>query len=175
MLNVLEEGQVKGVTNAIFIDYLCYLQELDEKVNGFQFNPVEKWSGYAWQGILHALQQGLKGGWGYVPNPSNGFWALWWHPYPDSPVYLQLEEERFCVKVHANNPEHRRELRDETMKDVLEKSKKVGVPLKRPERLGHGKTMTVAISENYLVENSHGLVDLEKTLLQLKRWERLLK
>ncbi|MFD1706930.1 PD-(D/E)XK nuclease family protein [Siminovitchia sediminis] len=167
MLDVLEKG--RGIKNAIFLDYYWHIQRLENAVSAYRFTPVTKWNALAWQGFYQELQKELGGDWGYVANPRGGFWGFWWKQNPNKKYYYQLEQRKLCVKVVAKEEENKRELRNEIMKKILERSAEEDLHLKKPARVRNGRTMTVAERQDYIVTNEAGLVDLASTIAELKK------
>ncbi|MEW9109002.1 MAG: hypothetical protein AB2374_06600 [Cytobacillus gottheilii] len=56
------------------------------------------------------------------------------------------------------------------LKGILEKSEESCLQLRKPARLGVGKTVTVAERNDYLWTKSDGTIDLERTIGELKRF-----
>ncbi|MFD2044758.1 PD-(D/E)XK nuclease family protein [Ornithinibacillus salinisoli] len=170
MLAVLKKGIDDGVQNAIFQDYYHHLQQLEDRVNAFRTEPVEKWDDFAWQGFYQEIQKEIDGDWGYVSNRSGGFWGFWWSGEHLDKCYLQLEQDRLCVKIRVEEDENKREVREVAVKRILSNSKKHGLQLQRPTRLGNGKTMTIAERKDYLRLDEDGFIDIERTVAELKRY-----
>lgn len=99
MLEILKRGRDNGVQNPIFLDYLRHLQKLEDNIFSFRIKPVTEWDEHAWQGFYQDVQKELNGRWGYVSNSAGGFWAFWWKSAYNKKYYLQLEQDRLCVKV----------------------------------------------------------------------------
>lgn len=98
MIALMEGGPLP--TNTIYLDYLHHLKTIQRRVSAYLTIPVTEWDHWATQGFFHTLQQELPGStWGYIPNASGGFFALWMHPFGNLPVYLQLEDTTFCVRA----------------------------------------------------------------------------
>lgn len=168
MLEVLEKG--KNIKNAIYLDYYRHLKRLDSDISSFRTTPIPEWSALAWQGFYQELQKEIDGNWGYVANPRGGFWGFWWDQNPNQTYYYQLEKEKLCLKVVAKENEDKRELRNDVMKMILQRSAEEGLLLKKPVRVGNGRTMTVAERHDYIVTNEAGLVDMEMTIAELKKF-----
>jgi hypothetical protein len=171
ILQVLQRGRRNGVSHPIFLDYLFHLEKLDSKINAYKTKPVSEWDGFTWQGFYMELQKHFKGNWGYVSNPRGGFWGFWWNPQSDRNYYLQLEQQLLCVKIEAGDVKELREFRTKEMEIVLLESEKHGLCLQKPTRMGTGKTMTIAQRLDYIQTNENGLVDLGKTIEELKKWQ----
>ncbi|MCG7344022.1 PD-(D/E)XK nuclease family protein [Sporosarcina sp. ACRSL] len=170
MIRILKDGIAKGVTNTIFLDYYRHLQKLEDKYCSFRTTPVSEWDSYAWQGFYQEIQKSIDGEWGYVPNRSGGFWAFWWKSVLGEKYYMQLEQTRLCVKVEAEEGEDKRELRKIALVEVLGESGKRDLHLKRPTRLGTGKTMTIAHRLDYIQTNVAGMADISRTVEELKKY-----
>jgi hypothetical protein len=170
MLEVLQRGKQKGVQNPIFLDYLHYLEKIEEDISSFRVKPVKEWNHYAWQGFYQELQKEINGNWGYVPNPSGGFWAFWWVSTSNKAYFLQLQQQRLCVKISPEEDENKREIRMQGMKDILAESEKRNLLLKKPARLGSGRVMTIAQRDDYLQTTSEGLIDIKRTIAELKKY-----
>lgn len=171
MLKILQRGRKNGVNHPIFLDYITYLEKLESKINGYKLKTILDWDGYAWQGFYMELQKHFDGNWGYVSNPRGGFWGFWWKPQSQKNYYLQLEQQVLCVKVEAEDVQDLKEFRNKEMASVLFESEKYGLNLKKPERLSTGKTMTIARKANYIHTQENGLIDMDRTIEELKKFE----
>jgi len=102
LLNVLRTERRAGVTNAIFLDFLQHLEELEEAVLSYTNRPIGDWSWESWKGFYKQLQLEISGlRWDYVPNPSGGFLGAWWYwkKWRDCDVYLQIEQGPLCSRL----------------------------------------------------------------------------
>ncbi|WP_231746973.1 PD-(D/E)XK nuclease family protein [Lentibacillus sp. JNUCC-1] len=170
MLPVLIQGKEDDVTNPIFLDYLRHLKKLELAVSAYLTKPVSEWDGRCWEGFYQALQKDIDGNWKYVHNKSGGFQAFWWSSNLGDEFYPQLEQDKLCIKIKAGNSDNKRQLRKERMKQVLQLSDEKELNLKRPSRLGTGKTMTFAENSDYMQFKADGMVDVEGTAEWLKRY-----
>jgi hypothetical protein len=173
MLQVLRRGRELGVTHPIFLDYLSHLEKLDEKVHAYKYKRIQAWDGFAWQGFFQELQKEFHGNWDYVSNPRGGFWGFWWKPQGDKKYYLQLEKQVLTVKLEAEDGVDLRELSRAELLKVLEESKQRNLHVQKPARMRTGKTMTIAMRPDYLQTTEDGLVDLKKTIEELKKWDQI--
>lgn len=173
MLQVLKRGRERGVTNPIFLDYLNHLDKLDEKIHAYKHKRVQDWDGYAWQGFYQELQKELDGNWGYVSNPRGGFWGFWWKPLGEQEYYLQLEEQTLTVKLEAKDEVNIQEFSRAELHKLLEKSAERTLHVQKPARMRTGKTTTIAIRPDYLQTTVDGLVDIKKTVQELKKWDQI--
>lgn len=177
MLAILQEGYKRNITDSIFNDYYQHLLSTEEAYNKYKTAPLHEWKGLAWQGFYSELQNaGILGEWDYVSNPQGGFYGFWWHwkNGGDCQLYLQLEQEKLCVKIEVADKEKRAYLRTNWCQKVLEKSRDFQLHVKKPSRFGNGRYMTVAVLENYIITNKDGILDLTSTIDVLKRAEKLL-
>lgn len=172
MLEVLNRGIANGVSNSIFTDYQKHLQHIENSVAAFRTKRIDDWDAFAWQGFYQELQKEIDGNWGYVSNKQGGFWGFWWRTASFAPYLLQLQQKRLCVKLKATEEEGRVSLpaAKDALKGILEKSAESSLQLRKPSRLGIGKTVTVAERNDYLYTKSDGTIDLERTIEELKRF-----
>lgn len=174
LINVLLDGVADGVDNAIFIDFLRHLQNIEANVQSWQRDPLLKWSGGgdAWKGFYLVLQEELgEGGWSYVPNPSGGFMGFYWcwRVIPAGRLYLQLEEQDLCVKIEVGDKAKRGQVRNIWSWKVTEAAKARGLPLRRPKRFGNGQWMTVAVWDGeYREVGEDDRIDLDATVARLR-------
>ena len=163
-LQLLEFLRSVQSSNAIFTDFRDHLERIESSVQAFRTKPGGAWDSAAWKGFFTSLREQLgKGWWNYVANPSGGFMGFWWgHVAVDGGhVYLQLEEGKLVVKIDVADKARRRELRDRWVGSL------VGGELKRPERLGSGRWVTIAEYGEYRVWRD-GRLDLEATAEMLR-------
>jgi len=182
LIEVLNFGIGLGVTNAIFTDFYEHLCGISERVDSYLTEPVEGWSRkpLAWVGFYKWAQKSLGSGtWDYVANPSGGFMGFWWafQETAFGKLYLQLEENRLCIKikVDAQNGTERRKTRTIVFDALKKQLADIDSRFARPARFGSGKYMTLLVCEGYLKADGNGVVDLESTLVGLKRAEAALK
>jgi hypothetical protein len=146
------------------------LLKLENEVSSFWTNPVISWNPFAWQGFYQELQKEIEGDWGYVPNKAGGFWAFWWGSAFNPHYYLQLEQERLCVKIVAEDGENRVELRNRVLEEIRIDSEARGLSLQKPSKMGNGKTMTIAKRMKYIQTKEDGTVDIKRTIEELKKY-----
>ncbi|WP_422472652.1 PD-(D/E)XK nuclease family protein [Endozoicomonas sp. ALB032] len=167
-------------SNQILLDYRGHLQGIENRVKGYLNIGVTQWTGDQWIGFYIRLQEELgTGDWGYVANPSGGFFGYWWSAFCDehSKQYLQLEQNKLCFKIEVYNKEERRQLRSQWHKQILSVSKNDSFRLTvtRPSRFGNGQYMTVCICEDWRITNSSGLLDFNQTIERLREAMKILK
>ena len=182
LLNVLRAERRAGVTNAIFLDFVEHLEELEALVQSYSNRPIDDWSRESWRAFYKHLQLEISGlGWDYVSNPSGGFLGAWWYwkKWQDCDVYLQIERGLLCFKIGVPDKSRASVMRDAWHKALMEAGKMLAqsLSLRRPKRFGSGWTMTVAVVEQsvWMVKTSNGLLDMVGTLNNLKVAEQLLE
>ena len=168
LISLLQSYKDQGGTNSIVQDYFDHLHEIELQVNAFQTKPPSGWSDFAWQGFYSDIQDQLGDGeWSYVANQSGGFIGYWWsfRKSIDSEVYLQLEKDRLCFRISVDDAPKRGHLRDKWSARILAFAKDANLSVIRPQRLGFGQTMTVAVlDKDYRQLNSCGLLDRQETI-----------
>ena len=181
-IQVLEFGIALGVSNPVFTDFYAHLCGISKRVGSYLTEPVESWicKSLAWVGFYKWAQKSLGGGaWDYVANPSGGFMGFWWafQETAFGKIYLQLEENRLCIKikVDAQDGVGRKKTRAIVFNALTKRFASVDDRFVRPTRFGSGKYMTLLVCDGYLKADGNGLVDLESTLVGLKRAEAALK
>ena len=176
-----------GGGNAIladFRDHLALIENRTQSFGGWRRSDCEgdrDW--YAREGLYLELERRLFDansdepwrGWGYVPNPSGGFLGFWWVPpeLPEGcPAYLQLEHDKLCFKVSAedSSTERQDELKWQWHERITAQHERVV----KPGRMRRGATMTVAVHEEgwlrYDNEDNLSIDDTVEALQQAERW-----
>ncbi len=177
-------------TNQILLSYRDYLQKIEEDTMSYKTLPYKKWSCNAWQGFYKELEEkknkkkGLNiTSWGYVPNPTGGFWGIWWH-YIDIKIkddekkvgemYLQIEQGKLCFKIRYYGDRKNRYAFREKYHSKLMKVKGDQYPeIVKPARFGAGTFMTIAIVEPSDLFGD-GVVDIDKVVERLKKYQGLI-
>ncbi|MFJ7970248.1 PD-(D/E)XK nuclease family protein [Psychrobacillus sp. NPDC096389] len=170
MLRILINGINKGIKNTIFLDYYRHLQKLEESYSANRTKRVAEWDAYAWQGFYQEIQKEIDGDWDYVSNRSGGFWGFWWESKKQKNYYMQLEQEKLCLKIVVEDGENRQKLREEAIREILYESELNSLRLKKPTRLGTGKTMTIAQRTDYIQLNLDETVNIQRTIDELKKY-----
>jgi hypothetical protein len=181
LLQALRGGRARGVTNAIFLDFLDYLEQREEQINAFQTLPVSVWTQQwdPWTGFYQELGRHKPDlGWDYVSNRAGGFLGAWWHPrdWVGHSVYLQIEQGNLCFKIDVRDAADPTSSRDQWFTQLMDTAARIpGLSLQRPRRFGTGVTMTVAIVEQsgWLAEAEDGKLDWAATLRNLELAEHL--
>lgn len=169
VLDALRPG--RGASE-VLDEFLDHLERLEADVQAYATHLPKGWEGLhpeprrrlVWAGLYQQLATGLGGRWDYVPNPTGGFMGFWWSflPVPGGSVYLQLEHDRLVAKVDSGEHGDRRKLRDTWMPRVT--ALQGPVRFRRPDRLGHGRWMTVGLApDGFLRTAADGRLDLEAT------------
>lgn len=153
-INLLE--LFKTTKNNIFLDFLDRLTRIEKSNNEFENKNIGDWNGDDWQGFFQFLEKEISiVNWNYVNNPNGGFWnaVLNWEYWDIYPAYIQIEQGKLCFKISTDPdeldmPENvtRGVIRNKLHNLIISKSKELGFPnIRRPDRFGNGKYMTVAI------------------------------
>lgn len=184
-LKVLEN--YSNIDNDIFIDFKDRLQNLEHSNNQYTSKIIGDWKSPDWQGFFQYLEKqiGLVN-WHYVNNQNGGFWnaVLNWDYWDIYPVYLQIEQGKLCFKI-STDPEEWKMPKDVTRSQIRNKayhliknsSKNEGLAnIKRPNRFGHGKYMTVAVvnKEDWLGKDEEK-INKEKIVQTLQDYRQFLK
>jgi hypothetical protein len=184
-INLLE--QFKTTQNNIFLDFLERLTRIEKSNNEFEFKNIGEWNGADWQGFFQFLEKEISiVNWNYVNNPNGGFWnaVLNWEYWDIYSAYIQIEQGKLCFKISTDPdelemPENvtRGEIRNKLHNLIISKAKELGFPkIRRPDRFGNGKYMTVAIvdRENWLGSDS-SKVDKKAVANLLTAYKNFLK
>lgn len=175
VLAVLEAGS--GTSNAIFHDYLVWLQHWDTRVEAYRARPFGEWDGYAWIGFYKALKEQLgEGNWGYVPNQSGGFLGFWCG-FEDI-LHIQLvDNQELRFRIDVPEASIRAALRRHWHHKIVTHSEAFGLKTKKPTRFGHGHSMVVAMlaSEDYRQTDHNGQLDMQATVDVIRRAIALVK
>lgn len=162
----------QGGSDSVARDFHDYLVAIDSRVEAFRTRPFSEWDWYAWQGFYSEMQHHLGDGeWGYVANPSGGFLGYWWHWHSgaDSEQYLQIEQGSLCFKISVDDAGKRADLRSKWLERVLEAGRNRKFAAVRPQRLGAGQTMTVALYDGeFRMRNNQGCLDVDATVNVLR-------
>ena len=168
----------------ILAAFLDYLQELEEQSRSWKKKPLCDWHWHGWEGLFRCLEEKLKAGWSYVPNPSGGFLGLWWHRknVGGDDVYLQIEQEKLCFKIAVGDAKRRSERRRYWHDRIVAAGKAAGMKIAKPARFGSGQHMTVARlvgddgwqDRDWRQAGTDGKLDLAATLVVLRQAEKVL-
>jgi len=182
-LALLKLFEKHPVQNDIYADFTEYLKSFDDWVNQYRVLPVGKWTGAQWEGFYQWLDEKINVvGWGYVANPSGGFFGLWWHWQTwmeKFGAYLQLEDGALCLKMDTGKEEYRVVKNAQiAFWDAINKQAKLEgrLEIKRPSRLKIGGSMTCAViyRKDWFSADDE-VVNVENVVAKLKDYEQFLE
>ncbi|MFC2170598.1 PD-(D/E)XK nuclease family protein [Calditrichota bacterium] len=182
-LAILDKGNKLGIENDIYKDYQAHLHLIEKLVQSYKTLPLSEWNKNrnSWKGFYMELQKRLEYcKWQYVPNKSGGFLGFSW-PWPflenvDSEQSLQLEQEKFCFKIHVRDKAKRGFFRQIWYENIIKEAPNQNIKVKKPARFGNGNYVTFAIlEEEYRKTNADGIINMNETINQLHKCEMLLK
>ena len=165
--------------NPLVLNYRSYLQELENATQSFRDRSLMDWDWNSWQGFYMELEKSFPDvQWGYVANPSGGFWGAYWHfVYPESDknleMYLQFEESKLCFKIGYDGKENKSSIREKCYSTLMEVSKQYSLnEIVKPDRFGAGTYMTIGVvnKENLFV---NGEMHISNIIEKLKIYERI--
>lgn len=180
-------NQFKENSNNIFNDFYDRLTRIEKSNNEFENKYIKDWNGNDWQGFFQFLEKEINiVNWHYVNNPNGGFWnaVLNWDYWGDYPAYLQLEQGKLCFKISTDPDEveipedlTRAEIRNELHNLIIENANEFGFKhIRRPDRFGNGKYMTVAIVEReYWLGGDNQKIDKETIIKTLTDYLKFLR
>lgn len=184
MLPILQEGRKKGLINAIYADFLSYLEDIEIGVLSYQSKLLKDWEWPSWIGFFKALNERMQqtGTWQYVANPSGGFLGFnWsWKNDPRNPachLFLQLEWDKLCFKIEVKDKDEQSRLRGEWHDLICRAGEGFA---SKSGRFGKGTWMTIAVygadgnSSDYRIANADGTIDLDATVARLREVENIL-
>lgn len=159
--------------NDIYNDFRDRLREIEAKESRFSEIPIGQWEAHEWRGFYQELESHRRVvNWGYVANPSGGFWnaVLNWFECADACPYMQIEQGDLCFKV-GEVYENRRDIR-ERYHHRLMSAAKPDMALERPARFGSGTYMTVAkVPRSAWLGADDQVVDFGESLKSLNYYE----
>jgi hypothetical protein len=175
----------RDINNEIFKDFRDRLIKLEASNNEWENKLIKSWNGNDWQGFFQYLEKNIKIiGWGYVNNPSGGFWGatLNWDCYGIYPLYLQIEQHKLCFKICTDPKElgllklpegiTPSKIRTEIYQIILDNAKECGyTEIEKPDRFGHGRYMTVAVvdSKDWLGDREAN-IEKDSVIKNLKKY-----
>ena len=161
----LKEKQELRDVRDLLISYRDVLLTLDKRGSEYSTKPLLQWGLGEYFGLYKDCKNKIKAmpadsKMGYVPNPGGGFMGCWFNfqqikSFPESWIYLQFEGFGntfiLCFKVEVLNEQNQSKVRNWAHQRVMECSNKLNVEkVKRPNRFGKGKYMTVALLEDII-------------------------
>ena len=164
--------------NPIVLNYKDSLQALEDATNSYIKSPIDIWNGEAWQGFYMEIERHCHDiQWGYVPNPSGGFWGAWWHfKSPENngnlEMYLQFEEAKMCIKICYDGSENKTVIRNKCFDVLMENAAQISPEIVRPDRFGAGTFMTIGVVKP---EHLFGdkIINVPEILTRLRRYEEI--
>lgn len=180
LCGLLREYRRAGGTNSIAIDFHDHLMRLDSQFLSYRDIPPQDWNSFSWMGFYSELQARMgTGEWGFVPNAAGGFYGFWWEwtgRLDGAEPYLQLEERKLCFKIDASEEPDLQAARSEWSRNISQAAAAEGLPVRKPDRLRPGKTMTIQVLESdYLKVGADGRLDLDATVALLQSASRVLR
>ena len=170
---LLELLNAHDIESDIYNDFRDRLRELEGNESSFLHKNIGEWNADQWKGLYQHIERtrGLVN-WGYVPNPSGGFWNAELNRFEFNGIrlYMQIEQGNLCFKV-GEVYEDRRIVR-ERFHHLLTGQAFAEMRLERPGRFGSGTYMTVAIiSRSTWLGNDDEPVDIDAVITRLNRYE----
>lgn len=169
----LELLEAHEVESDIYSDFRDRLKQLEHSESQFSQKKIADWDGSDWKGFYQALEQKRNVvNWGYVNNPTGGFWnaVLNWLDHDGIYPYMQIEQGNLCFKVgevYGNRRDTRERFHLLLMSNAHE-----DMGIKRPGRFGNGAYMTVAyIPRQTWLGKDEETLDLVSTVARLNRYE----
>ena len=167
ILSTLEK-YVSRTDNQIFIDYYEYVKNMQKEVSLFRSIPIPQWNWLQINGFYDYLKQNpgiigdsFKANYGYVANPSGGFFGMWFGNGTFKTIdddryelYLQMEfvegHLRICYKASAYENENKIDSSIcNSLLGIYEGTNWINVAEKhnfnRPVKFGCGKTVTLGV------------------------------
>ena len=164
--------------NPIVLNYKDSLQVLEDSTNSYINSAIDKWNGDAWQGFYMEIEKHRHDiQWGYVPNPSGGFWGAWWHfMTPENneniEMYLQFEETKLCIKICYDGSDNKTTIRNKCFEALMEAASSLAPEIVKPDRFGAGTYMTIGVvkSENLFGDKN---INMQDILTKLSKYEEI--
>lgn len=174
---MFRETAAPETSSDIYHDFRDRLRELETTESGLFDKKIGDWKPEDWKGFYQRLEASRNVlNWGYVPNPSGGFWNAvlnWFHSQGCDP-YMQIEQAPLCFKV-GEVYENRREVRERFYRLLMERADP-SLGLTPPERVVRGTYMTVAkVPRSVWLGSEDELLDLVEVVERLNRYESWLK
>ena len=182
ILSVLSK-YVNKTSNDVLINYYEYLKKFNTKANMFTSLMVEQWGWEQINGFYKYCQDnlidtGFNFGFGYVHNPSGGFYGMWlWKPIYviadglKCEVYLQCEfvdgELNICYKASSETEKikmsNRHALTGKYVNDIwIDFAVKYG--FNRPQSRQPGKTVTLGRYDTKIKTYEDAIISIKKAI-----------
>lgn len=167
--DILKELEPYADASPLLADYVEHLNAIETEIGAFRTTPIDKWEGRHWIGFYSAVKNELReGNWGYVANPSGGFWGFWcqW----SGSFYVQLEEKKLCLKIETNNEKELLDSRWRFADRASEVAREMGSTFSKPARLGNGCWVTYSVYRGeYRTAGKDGCIDLAATVATIRQ------
>lgn len=165
-----ESGRIARDTSDILSDYYDRLSDVEIRVQSFNSKSIKEWKTSAWYGFFMELQNSPElqkslgdANWRYVSNPSGGFAGYWWKS--DYPVYLQLENNKLCVKLKNSDGVENGSMGKEWIKHFHNHFDELN--MSKPKNMRIGKTMTIATYKGDYRRTNGEILDMSATIQEL--------
>ncbi len=172
------------IDNRIFLDYFDFLESLENQICLFKTKPVKEWNWQQINGFYDYLQKNpsiidspLKSSYGYIANPSGGFFGMWFYNnyyriINDSvfDLYLQLEYVNGRLNIcYKSSSKSDKKIVGDIRKNLLglnEKGEFVNLAERynfdRPHRFGYGKTVTLGVFNESPIDFNNAIEIIKK-------------
>lgn len=178
ILSTVNESISSGVTSDILHNYSENMQLTLDKFDNYKYLniPFHEWDKNSWIGFYIRLQNELERAstWREISSKSKyyikPFMGLWWAQQDGKP-YLQLEQEKLCIKLKELDKNQQSKLRNNWFK-IINKNQDGNLPaiFDKPVKFGQGNTMTIMrATEDYRQVKPDGLIDMVATVELLKK------
>ncbi|MGL6024897.1 MAG: PD-(D/E)XK nuclease family protein [Cetobacterium sp.] len=186
-------------SNILFEDYLTNLKDFQNERENFKNRNLKK-EIFTWNEIIgfyneldkafvklksvEKMPKDIGFNWQYVANQNGGFMCYYFQnilDFEDYGYYLQLESiwkkdknihenMKFTFKIWSDN-------KDISLLykglDILKEN--YGNKIQKPSRFARGTWMTQAIIKDYIVINEIGIIDVDKTAINIVTWLKSLR
>ncbi|MEX1212845.1 MAG: PD-(D/E)XK nuclease family protein [Balneolaceae bacterium] len=183
MLALMDRYKNK-IDNDIFQNYYSYIKRMQEELDAFLETPISEWKDFQWVGFYSSLKEDLNdveaagdNNFGYVPNPSGGFWGSWLGSHnfdTGDTLYLQSEQKKLCFKINVNMPDKRQHAKWFWHHRVKRTAKEMGLEVVKPKVMRVGTWFTIGVLKTesdiyWMPTHKDGCIDYPATLEQLKQ------
>jgi len=185
LLEFFNKYQTHEIDNDIYSDFVDRINDIENSEKSYETQTIKEWHYDSWKGFYQYLDETLEissngnyGHWEYVPNAAGGFLGFWWYSiqWKGYSVYLQIEQGDLCFKIEVHEKDKRNTIRNEWHDVLIKQAQNENrAEIRKPDRFGKGKNMTVAIvsRENWLGADG-SILDKEKVIGTLKEYETFL-
>lgn len=163
-----------NIDNDIFISYLSYLQNIEDKTQSFKSLPIKDWNSRSWQGLYEYLDNlNHLSWWDYVPNPSGGFWAANFKKstWQDYSVVFAIHQQTLVFGVFVTEKDKQTKIRNQFSQFLLKSAKEQGLSHITKPKFGKGEFMQVAqIKQKDWLGGDDERIDLENVVSILNKY-----